>query len=292
MRIGGFQLNGPVPQLNNATVLAILRPWIDVNNVGSLLLNDLEKRFGAIELGRLARPGSYYDLTRYRPIIHLEDGIRDLSVPNTMIHYAKVEGHSDLILLRLLEPHANAEHYVSSVLRTLKALNARKYVLLGSMYDVVPHTRPLFVSGYGMGEEALSDIRKAQALPITYQGPSTIANLITKEAAESGIDAAVFIVSLPQYVVLEEDHAGKVRLMEVLNTLYDIPIDQGELDKAFEQRNLISEQLKGSPEVNALLPQLENAYDMRIKAMEEQGVSHAGMEGIFWKVFGNNIGKA
>ena len=138
------------------------------------------------------------------------------------------------------------------------------------MYDTVPHTRPLLVSGYGMGEEARQDVRKADALPITYHGPSTIANLITKEAAESGIDAVVFIVSLPQYVVLEEDYLGKVRLMEILNILYDIPVDKEDFERALKQRNLISERVETSPEVRVLLPQLENVYDMRIKAMEAE----------------------
>ena len=33
----------------------------------------------------------------------------------------------------------------------------------------------------------------------------------------------MFIVSLPQYVVLEEDHLGKFGLMEVLNMLITSP---------------------------------------------------------------------
>ncbi len=294
MRIGGFQLRDPVPECNEPYVLATLRPWIDVNNVGSLVLNELEARFGATELGTLSKPGHFYDFTRYRPTIHLEEGIRDLSIPNTSIHYARREGQNDLLLLRLLEPHAHSEFYISSVLKLLKTFKARKYILLGSMYDTVPHTRPLLVSGYGMGEKALQDVRKAGALPITYHGPSTIANLITKEAAESGIEAIVFIVSLPQYVVLEEDYLGKVRLMEILNMLYNIPIDKEDFEKALEQRNLVSERVENSPEIKILLPQLENAYDMRIKAMEAEGTPHltSEMEEIFWKIMGKDIGNA
>jgi hypothetical protein len=294
MRIGGFQLRDPVPECNEPYVLATLRPWIDVNNVGSLVLNELEERFGATELGALAKPGNFYDFTRYRPTIHLEEGIRDLSIPNTSIHYARREGENDLLLLRLLEPHAHSELYISSVLELLKTFKARKYILLGSMYDAVPHTRPLLVSGYGMGEKARQDVRKAGALPITYRGPSTIANLITKEVSESGIEAIVFIVSLPQYVVLEEDHLGKVRLMEVLNMLYDIPVDKEDFDNALEQRKLISERVENTPEVKILLPQLESAYDMRIKAMEAEGTPHltSEMEEIFWKIMEKDIGKA
>ncbi len=294
MRIGAFQLRDPVPECGGSYVLATLRPWIDVNNVGSLVLDEVEARFGATELGALSKPGHFYDFTRYRPTIHLEEGIRDLSIPNTSVHYARREGQNDLLLLRLLEPHAHSELYISSVLKLLKTFNAKKYILLGSMYDVVPHTRPLLVSGYGMGEEALQDVKKAGALPITYHGPSTIANLITKEAAESGIDALVLMVSLPQYVVLEEDYLGKVRLMEILNMLYNIPVDKEDFERALEQRDLIGERVANSPEVKLLLPQLESAYDKRIKAMEAEGIQHltSEMEEIFWKTMGKDIGKA
>ena len=92
MRIGCFQLHDPVPELSEPYVLACLRPWIDVNGVGSLVLSELEARLGAGRLGCLSRPGRFYDFTRYRPIIRIEGGIRDFSVPNTSVHYAQTGG--------------------------------------------------------------------------------------------------------------------------------------------------------------------------------------------------------
>ena len=294
MKIGGFRLLDPVPECNEPYVFAALRPWIDVNNVGSLVLNELEMRFGAMELGKLSIPGNFFDFTRYRPIIHLDEGIRELSIPNARIFYARKNGQKDLFMLHLLEPHARAEFFVSSVMKFLKTFKVRKYILLGSMYDAVPHTRPLLVSGYGAGEKTLQDIKKAGILPITYQGPSSIVNMITKKAAESGIEVAVFIVSLPQYVVLEEDYQGKVRLMEILNMLYDIPIDKEDFDKALKQRNFISERIESSPEVKMLLPQLENTYDLRVNAMDSEGTQGLTpeMEEFFWKIMGKDIGRA
>ncbi len=294
MRIGCFQLHDPVPEFDEPYVLASLHPWIDVNGVGSLVIREVETRLGAMELGALSRPGHFYDFTRYRPTIDLEDGIRDLSIPNTPIHYAKREGRNDVILLRLLEPHAHSEFYVDSVLKLLKTVGAKKYILLGSMHDMVPHTRPLLVSGYGMGKEARQDVRKAGALPIMHHGPSTIVNLITKKAAESGIEAIAFIVSLPQYVMLEEDYMGKVRLMEVLNMLYDIPVDKEDFERALEQRKLIGERVDETPAVKSLLPRLERAYDLRIQAVETEGAPRmtSEMEDIFWSMMGKDIGKA
>ncbi len=294
MRIACFELNDPIPECNEAYVIATLWPWIDVNNVGTLVLKELALRFNAVEMGRLVRPWRFYDFTRYRPTIHIEDGIQDLTVPNTTIRYAAREGKSDLILLRLLEPHMHSETYIDSVMKLFTTFKVRKYILIGSMYDAVPHTRPLFVNGYGTGKGAQGDMEKAGALPITYRGPSTITHQITKKAAEYGIETVVFILSLPQYVVLEEDYIGKMRLMEVLSGLYDIPIDKEEFDKALEQRSLINERLEGSTEVRVLLPRLESAYDERAKSLGAAEKPHitAEMEEFFWKNMGKDIGRA
>ena len=72
MRIGAFEINDPIPDLNEPYVFAILRPWIDMNHVGSLTLNRLETQFGAKELGKLAKPGNFFDFTRYRPTLYFE----------------------------------------------------------------------------------------------------------------------------------------------------------------------------------------------------------------------------
>jgi hypothetical protein len=294
VRIGAFEGIEPIPALNDPYVFAILQPWIDVNNVGTLVLKELENQYGAEELARLAKPGHFFDFTRYRPSLYLEEGIRRVSIPNTTLHYAKRERGNDLLFLHLLEPHALSEVYVDSILKLLKTLKVKKYILLGSMYDVVPHTRPLIVNGGALGKEVQQELKKSGALLSSYQGPTTITILITQRAPEFGIETIWFIVSLPQYVVLEEDFLGKVRLMEILNLLYHIPIDKKDFEKALEQRSLISQKVERTPELKKLLPQLETMYDIRIKSKEEEGIPKLSseIEEILWKITGKDSGKA
>jgi len=294
VRISAFEVNEPIPELDQPYVFAILRPWIDVNHVGTLVLNELETQFEAKELARLAQPGRFFDFTRYRPTLYLEEGVRKLSIPNVTLRYARREGENGLLFLNLLEPHALSEVYVDSVLKLLKTLKVGKYVLLGSMYDVVPHTRPLIVNGAAMGRKAERDLKKSGALPSHYQGPTTITTLISQKAPELGIETNLFIVSLPQYVVLEEDYLGKVRLMEVLNLLYHIPIDKKDFERGLEQRSLIRQRVERTPELKNLLPQLETIYDVRIKSKEGEKMpklSHETEE-ILWKITGKDFGKA
>ena len=295
MRIGAFDVNEPVPELNEAHAFAILRPWIDVNNVGSLILTGLEAQFEAQELAKLARPGNFFDFTRYRPDAYFEEGVRRISIPNTTVRYAKREGGNDLLFVSLLEPHALGEVYVDSVLRLLKTLKVKKYCLLGSMYDMVPHTRPLIVNGGAIGTETQRDLKKSQARSSSYQGPTSITTLITQKAPELGIETIWFIVSLPQYVILDEDYLGKVRLMEVLNVLYNIPIDKQDFERAVEQRNSINQKVEGTPELKKLLPQLETLYDVRATRKEGETMPELSseIEELLWKIMGkDDIGKA
>ena len=69
MRIGAFGVKESIPELNKPYVFATLWPWIDVNNVGSTVLNELEAQYGAEELARPAKPGYFFDFTRYRPTL-------------------------------------------------------------------------------------------------------------------------------------------------------------------------------------------------------------------------------
>ena len=294
MRIGAFELSEPVPELREPTVIASLQPWIDVNNVATSVLRELEVQLGATELARLAKPGLFFDFTRYRPFIYFERGIRRLRIPNTTLSYAKRETGKDLLFLRLLEPHAFSEFYVDSVLRLLKALKVKRYTLIGSMYDAVPHTRPLIVTGGALGKEAQLDLRKSEAQASDYQGPTTITFLITQQASEFGMEAIWFIVSLPQYVALEEDFIGKVRLMEILNLLYHVPVDEKDFERAAEQRNLISQKVERTPELKNLLPQLETFYEIRLKKKEGEKMPKLSpeVEELLWRIIGKDGGKA
>lgn len=268
MRIGAFELIEPVPELREPHALTILRPWIDVGNVGTLTLSRLESQLKALELGRLARPGNFFDFTRYRPTIHLKEGRRELEIPNTTIAYAKLDGRNDFLFLRLLEPHMLAEMYIDSILKLFKSFGVKRYCLLGAMYDMVPHTRPLLVTGTGSSLKLQSEVEIAKVLPSEYVGPTTIALLISQNASQMGIETLSLIVHLPQYFGLENDHRGQTMLMQTLSSLYDFPVAQDDLDTAKKQADSVSQlaerAMQQEPSYRAILKYLEDNYDSRV----------------------------
>jgi hypothetical protein len=272
MRLGAFQLDEPLPDLREPHALAMLGPWIDVGNVGNLTMSWLERHFEARELGRLAKPGSFFDFTRYRPLLYYSEGRREVAVPNAHITYATPNKGNDFLFLRLMEPHAHGEVFVDSVLRLLATFGVKRYCLFGSMYDLVPHTRPLLVTGTAAGQAAEQEMDKLGIEPSDYEGPTTIAFLASQRAPEMGIESMSLIVHLPQYTQLEEDYIGLRRLLGTLSSFYDMPTDEAVVAKADQQLKEIDLALEKDPQVKAIVQELENRYDARASQQKDKGL--------------------
>lgn len=241
---------------------------MDAGSVGTLTLAGLESDLQATECGRLARPGTFIDFTRYRPTMHFREGLRELSIPNCTLSYAQGKGSNDFLFLNLLEPHMFAEDFVDSVLQVLERFGVKRYCLIGSMYDVIPYTRPFPVTGSGNSVRLQNDFGAAGIRSSDYTGPTTIALLIPQKAAEKGIETASMIVHLPNYLTPENDYRGKARLMEALGSMYGFVLSKADIDKAREQAdsvNQVAEQmLKDEPRYRILLQQLEENYDAKL----------------------------
>jgi len=268
MRIGAFEVADDLPTLREPRAIAMLRPWIDAGSVGALALSEIERQYGSERIASLAKPDAFYDYTRYRPTVYIKDGRRSLSVPNTAVSVARPPSGPDLILIKMLEPHMFAGQFIESVLRLMANLGVRRYHWLGSMYDMVPHTRPLLISGGAIGQEAERDVRALGILPTDYQGPSTLTFQIVQRAPMMGIDSMWSIVHLPQYVQVEEDYVGKLKLMELLRSLYGVEIDEADTERAREQLDTIEEAMAENPDLAATVPHFESRYQAKLDRRE------------------------
>ena len=260
MRIAEFDIAEPEPILRDPHMLVVLRPWIDVGNVGSLSLGRIERHLRSQELGRLYRPGRFYDFTRYRPRSYLVSGRREVTVPNTILRYANPEDGPHLITAHLLEPHLYGEDYSDAMLDIIQHFGVKQYSLIGGMYDMVPHTRPLVVSGIGAGDNVERDYQMANAKPSTYEGPTTITYTISETAAERGVETRAFVVHLPQYLNLDDDHQGAARMMNLLCRLYNLPDFIAQTERGQKQYDELTSD-DGQIPTGDVLGRIEELYD-------------------------------
>lgn len=271
MNVGDFELIDPVPDFSDSETIAfaMLRPWIDVGRVGTVALNKLQEKLEAKEIGKLVRPGKYFDFTRYRPRAQVKNGQRVLNIPNTYVHHSyDATLKKNLLFLHIREPHQNAEEYVDSILALFKFANVSEFVRIGGMYDSVPHTRPILVTGSMKPEQeqAASDVLKARKS--TYQGPTSILNLVNQHFSENNIPNSTLMAHLPQYVQLDRDHLGAARLLEVLCAVYGFSEEIINKDFGVQQYKDIDKSIDYTGEVGTLIKQLETYYDRVLSKTE------------------------
>ena len=289
MRIGDFEFPEPLPKLKDPHVLAVLRPWIDVGNVGTLSLRRLERHLESKEIGSLIKPGRYYDFTRYRPKSILKQGVREYSIPSTTISACIREHGPDLITLHLLEPHLYGEDYTESIIDILKYFGVKRYSMIGAMYDMVPHTRPLLVSGGTVDPANEEEYKLVGVRPSDYEGPTTITYLISNTLEELSVETRIFVVHLPQYFQVEEDFTGTARLMEILCTLYGLPSRLADPERGRQQYASLQNIVSDTSEVAGLLERLEERYDRENSAETSSSTPLSPMVEEFLQGLGSNI---
>ena len=278
MRVGKFELNEPLPELRNPHVIASLTPWIDAGSVGSLSIERLERFMDAGDLGKLATPGTYFDFTRYRPIVYYEDGERHMKVPNADLRFARGDFDHDFIFMHMLEPHSFAEEYIETIVELLTFLNIKRFCRIGAMYDAVPHTRPLLVMGTKNGQamEGVEGVTGNRRRP--YQGPTSMMNMVGDRLVAQGVETMMLMARLPHYVELEADFAGRTKMLQVLSTLYNFPTEYAQSRRDTQQYERVSADLQKNPQVKSLVERLEADYDARRgrrQQQSEEGASQA-----------------
>ena len=137
------------------------------------------------------------------------------------------------------------------------------------MYDAVPHTRPLLVTGSLGDVPQIKPVANFKVRGSTYQGPTTIMNLLSEGVDAAEIESINFMVHLPQYVQLEEDYAGASRMIEVLSSVYEnIPADLAPVRRGQRQYRELNSTVERNSELKDLIRQMEAYYDAQLDSEE------------------------
>ena len=141
------------------------------------------------------------------------------------------------------------------------------------MYDAVPHTRPLLVTGSLDGEPLTGVEGVTASRRPTYEGPTSIMNMVGDRLRELDVETMMLMVRLPQYVQIEEDYSGVARLLNVLCSLYDFPPETEVSQRGERQYARVSREIKErNPGVGALVERLEQDYDARMDSPSEEPI--------------------
>ena len=161
---------------------------------------------------------------------------------------------------------------MEALLNVLLSLGVKRYMQVGAMYDMVPHTRPMLVSGSSTDTETQKWLEERYSVRrSTYEGPTSIMTTLNQAAAARGIEYVSLLARLPQYAPLEEDYSGKLRMLEALCDMYHFQIDLHDLRERSEQQIVhMTSAVDANPQLRRAVEQLEERYDRRQRRRQAQ----------------------
>jgi hypothetical protein len=190
------------------------------------------------------------------------DGEREITSPTSKIEIVRRDEAPDLVLVHLLEPHSNSEDFNESVLEMLEALGVTTYITVGGMYDSVPHSRPLLVTGSSRGWETAPDLGGVTLSRSRYEGPTSATNGIGVGATARGLATLTVMVHLPMYLQLDNDYAGAARALEALAPLYDFKdVKLPEVALGEQQYSQVTPAMTNNPRLAEMVKRFEDEYD-------------------------------
>ena len=258
MNVEEFDLNIPISSYKNSHFISILRPWINVGNVGHNAISRLVKIFELEELGKLNKPSKYYDLTRYRPEILNDNGERRIRIPNSVIFGKRVPSEQNIFLIYMLEPHAFAEDFNEAIIDLINKLDGKRYISIGGMFDSVPHTKPLPVTGSYKGWIPPSPLDETLKSNSSYVGPTSMTSQLSQILNKKlSIETLSLMVHIPLYIKLEDDYLATYRLLETLSKIYNFDKNLPELEKGEKQYKDIHKNLINNSQVSEMIKQFE-----------------------------------
>ena len=164
----------------------------------------------------------------------------------------------------------NSEGYIQSIIKLLEKFNVERYCLLGGMYDLVPHTKPILVTGTATGEQTLKDVRgtqrAGQQLRRTHQ---YCLGDLSGGKQQGHRDYGADSPTCPSTPSLRRTMRAACAYLTCFPICITFTMDLDRIkERARQQYDEVTAAMNRSPEVRGLVQQLERQYEDRVKKAE------------------------
>jgi proteasome assembly chaperone (PAC2) family protein len=178
------------PSLRKPDLVTAFLGWPDAAQVATGAASYLVNTLPARKFAEM-KSDDYYDFSTVRPTINIESGlIQPVRLPeNGFYYWLNTAGDRDLIIMTGIEPQLNWQAYVDVIADMAAYCDANRTYAIGGLFDRIPHTREIRMSGLVNDPSLLQILDRADLEPINYQGPTSIHGLLLNECASRTMPA-------------------------------------------------------------------------------------------------------
>lgn len=259
-----YELEYPLPEITNAgadglTLIVALQGYADagmaVEGSADHLLASLDSRVLALfhtdELidYRSRRPGVSLE---HSEITHIEDLELSVRVLRDMTG-------RPFLLLSGPEPDLRWNAFTKAVAQLVEQYGVERTIVLYGAPMMVPHTRPMIISGHGNDDDLLKSV-KLWDTNLTLPGSASL--LLEAQLSAEGRKAAGFTAHVPHYVSASAYPEAILQLLRTIENAAQLHFPLGALEQDSRKVAIqLAEQTEESNQIQLVVHSLEKQYD-------------------------------
>ncbi len=220
---------------------------------------------------------SLVDHAAKRPRITFDNGRFVDYVPHRISLEAATDGLGrDFLILSGPEPSLHWERFTAAVGWLNNNLGVKRTAFLGAVPMPVPHTRP--ITGTVHGNSAAPD-GGAPQWPTAMVMPASIAQVMEASFEAAGKPTIGFTMHVPHYLSDGQYPQAALGGLEYMGAALGLALPTDELrEQGREVEAKIAEQVSSSPEIQAMVHNIEEQFDAHREGMRPQSLLLEGGE--------------
>lgn len=244
------------PDLREPTLVLAYAGWNDGGESATTALRYVVEQLAARQLARIDTD-EFLDFTVARPHVRLtDDGKREIVWPEH--EFLCVRDHADVgdfVFGVGIEPHTRWRVYTRTLLELVRAIEARRVILLGAYLADVIYSQPIRVTGFSSDPELQRELGLGSS---GYQGPTGMVGVLGEALRADGVATLSMWASLPHYVSVTPNTRGALALLDALERATGLRVDHSQLEvQAGEFDAQVSELIAGDPQLTAYVRELK-----------------------------------
>ena len=218
------------PELRRPLVIAGFAGWNDAGEAATSAVRFIRRRWRAEPFADID-PEEFYDFTQARPHVRLEKGERVLEWPaNEFAGHQLEDAERDIILLSGIEPHLNWRRFVANIVDVCRQYDVSGFVTLGGLLAEVSHSNPVPVGGTATDPALARELGFDEPSSSTYQGPTGIVGVLSRELRDAGIETASLWANIPFYIQRSPNPKGALAILQRLNSAFHLDLSLHDLE--------------------------------------------------------------
>lgn len=178
-------------------------------------------------------PEEFFVLTETRPWVRVgSDGDRRIQWPSLALMVAS-GGARDALVLLGPEPQLRWRSFAQRVATAWREKGgAAPVILIGAFLASVPHTGPVFLTGFATTPELRARLEALGVQLSGYEGPTSIHSAIADEMARQDIPCLSVWAAIPHYTGAMPNPKACAAILRVISDVIELELDLAELDDA------------------------------------------------------------